>query len=57
MKVDVWISIGVNIDVDDITDYTEIGDKCMPIVLEKIQMEGLYEHIEEVTPYDPDKID
>lgn len=54
MRVDVWVSIGVNIEVDDITDYAEIAEKALKPVLEKIKEDGLYEAIEEVTPYDPE---
>ncbi len=55
MRVDVWISIGVNIDVDDPKDNMEIAEKAYLPVMQKIQEDRLYGNIEEVTPYDPDE--
>lgn len=54
MRVDVWVSIGVNVEVNDPNDHIEVAGKAQPEILNRILREGLTECIEEVTPYDPE---
>lgn len=48
MKVDVWFSIGITMETDDIEDTTRVADKAMPLLLERIRNDGIQDCIENI---------